>query len=52
MELPAFVYGKDELDAYIARLEKFTKIQKWEEDNWAVAQSALLTGETLEVYAR
>ena len=50
--LPAFVDGKDDLDAYIERFERFAKIQKWKEENWAVALSALLTGKALEVYAR
>ena len=49
--LPTF-NEKDNMDAYLARFERFAKAQNWTEDQWSVYLSALLTGEALEVYHR
>ena len=50
--LPAFVDGKDELDNYLLRFERFATVNKWEKTDWATTLSALLTGRALEVYSR
>lgn len=51
-QLPAFIDGKDELDAYLLRFERFAQIRNWHQGDWAVNLSALLTGEALAVYTR
>ena len=51
-QLPMFIDGKDDLDSYLERFERFAKIQKLENSNFAIALSALLSGKALEVYAR
>ncbi len=50
--LPNFIDGKDDLDAYLLRFERFAQIRSWHRDDWAVNLSALLTGEALAVYTR
>ena len=49
--LPSF-NERDNMDAYLERFERFAKMQKWPEDEWAIYLSALLTGRATEVYAR
>ncbi|XP_077863668.1 uncharacterized protein LOC144348042 [Saccoglossus kowalevskii] len=51
-KLPAFVNGKDELDSYLLRFERFATNASWHRDGWATKLSALLTGRALEVYSR
>ena len=51
-KLPSFVYGKDDLDAYLQRFERFAATAKWEKTGWASKLSALLSGLALEVYSR
>ena len=51
-KLPAFVDGKDDLDSYLNRFERLAKANGWEEADWAVNISALLSGRALEVYTR
>eukprot|EP00794_Sanderia_malayensis_P021282 gene21282-23353_t len=51
-KLPAFVDGKDDLDSYLKRFERFATINGWEKYEWATALSALLTGKALDVYSR
>ena len=51
-KLPSFVDGKDDLDAYLQRLERFATTAKWEKAGWATKLSALLSGRALEVYSR
>ena len=51
-KLPSFVDGKDDLDAYLHRFERFAEIAKWKKDGWAFKLSALLSGRALEVYSR
>ena len=51
-KLPAFVDGKDDLDAYLQRFERFAETAKWKKDGWASKLSALLSGRALEVYSR
>ena len=50
--LPAFVDGKDELNSYLLRFERFATVNKWEKTDWATTHRALLTGRALEVYSR
>ena len=51
-KLPVFVDGKDDIDAYLERFERYATNLEWEEDAWAINLSALLTGKALEVYSR
>ena len=51
-KLPSFVDGKDDLDAYLQRFERFPETAKWKKDGWASKLSALLSGRALEVYSR
>ena len=51
-KLPSFVDGKDDLDAYLQRFERFVETAKWKKDGWASKLSALLSGRALEVYSR
>ena len=50
-KLPSFVDGKDDLDAYLQRFERFAATAKWEKTGWASKLSALLSGRALEVYS-
>ena len=47
----AFNEGKDEMDSYLLRFERYATAQKWEPDTWATGMSALLQGKALDVYA-
>ena len=51
-ELPKFIDGKDDLDSYLQRFERFARSSKWEQDSWSTLLSALLTGRALDVYSR
>ncbi len=51
-KLPVFVDGKDDLDSYLERFERFARTRKWAKEEWASNLSALLTGRALDVYAR
>ena len=51
-KLPSFVDGKDDLDAYLQRFERFAATAKWEKTGWASKLSALLSGRALEGYSR
>ncbi|XP_030834613.1 uncharacterized protein LOC105443799 [Strongylocentrotus purpuratus] len=51
-KLPLFNQEKDDIDAYLQRYERYAKIQKWPDTEWAINLSALLTGSALEVYAQ
>ena len=46
-KLPSFVDGKDDLDAYLQRFERFAETAKWKKDGWASKLSALLSGRAL-----
>ena len=46
-KLPSFVDGKDDLDAYLRRFERFAETAKWKKDGWASKLSALLSGRVL-----
>lgn len=51
-KLPAFVDGKDDIDSYLRRFERFAATNKWDKPSWATNLSALLTGKALDVYSR
>ena len=51
-KLPSFVDGKDDLDAYLQRFQRFAETAKWKKDGWASKLSALLSGRALEVCSR
>ena len=51
-KLPSFVDGKDDLDAYLQRFERFAATAKWEKTGLASKRSALLCRRALEVYSR
>ena len=51
-KLPAFVDGKDDLDSYLQRFERFARSNNWDESTWSTSLSALLTGKALDVYSR
>ena len=51
-KLPPFVEGRDEMDSYLLRFERFARAAEWEKDQWAVSLSALLTGKALDIYYR
>ena len=50
-KIPAFNEGKEEMDSYLLRFERYATAQKWEPDTWATGLSALLQGKALDVYA-
>ena len=35
-KIPAFNEGKDEMDSYLLRFERYATAQKWEPDTWAL----------------
>ena len=49
--LPGFVDGKDNLDNYLLRFERYATIAGWQRDTLAVRLSPLLTGKALDVYS-
>ena len=51
-KLPTFVDGKDDLDSYLQRFERFAKNNNWDQSTWSTSLSALLTGRALDVYFR
>ena len=50
-KIPAFDEGKDEMDSYLLRFERYATAQKWKKEDWATNLSALLKGKALDVYA-
>ena len=50
-KIPAFNEGKDEMDAYLLRFERYASAQGWKRETWATDLSALLQGKALGVYA-
>ena len=52
LKLPSFVEGKDEIDNFIERFERYARANGWAEENWAISLGALLTGKALEAYTR
>ena len=50
--LPSFVDGKNNLDEYLLRFERYASVAKWNRSTWATQLSPLLTGKAVEVYNR
>ncbi|XP_041356959.1 uncharacterized protein LOC121374100 [Gigantopelta aegis] len=50
-KIPAFEDGKDDMDSYLRRFERYAEVQKWPTEMWATHLSALLKGRALDVYA-
>ena len=44
LDLPHFVDGKDDLDSYLLRFERYATVANWPQTNWATQLSALLRG--------
>ena len=40
--LPGFVDGKDDMDSYLLRFERYTTVAGWERSDWATCLSPLL----------
>lgn len=51
-KLPAFCEGKDNMDSYLKRFERFAENASWPREKWATNLSALLQGKALDVYSR
>ena len=51
-DLPRFVVGRDDIDSYLIRFERYTTVANWPQVNWATYLSALLGGKALNVYCR
>ena len=52
LEFPALVDGRDDLDSYLLRFERYATVVGWEKEAWATQLSSLLSGRALEVYSR
>ena len=50
-KLPTFEEGQD-VDIFLRSFEKMAGLHKWPRDQWAIRLVPLLTGKTLEAYAR
>ena len=50
--LPIFQDDHDNIDSYLERFERFATLHKWNRSDWAMVLSSLLTGNSLDVYAR
>ena len=48
--LPSFVDGKDNLDKYLLRFERYANVEKRNKSTWATQLSPLLTGKAVEVH--
>ena len=49
--LPGFVDGKNNLDNYLLRFERYATIAGWQQYTWAVRLSPLFSGKALDVYS-
>ena len=49
--LPGFVDGKDNLDSYLLRFERYATVAGWEHSDWATRLNPLLSGRALDVYS-
>ena len=48
-KIPPFEDGKDDMDSYLRRFERYAGVQKWPKPTWATHLSALLKGRALDV---
>ena len=51
-KLPAFCEGRDNMDSYLKRFERFAENAKWPKEEWATNLATLLQGKALDVYSR
>ncbi|GFS23493.1 hypothetical protein ElyMa_005134500 [Elysia marginata] len=51
-KLPHFQEGKDNLDIWLTRFERFAESNNWSRDKWSSSLCALLTGRALDCYGR
>ena len=51
-KLPAFCEGKDNMDSYLKRFDRFAENAKWPREEWATNLATLLQGKALDVYSR
>ena len=51
-KIAPFQDSKEKLDSYLLRFERFARVNRWEDERWAGALSALLSGKALDVYSR
>ncbi|GFR78662.1 hypothetical protein ElyMa_004000000 [Elysia marginata] len=49
-KLPHFQDGKDDLDIWLTRFERFAESNSWSRDKWSSSLCALLTGRALDCY--
>jgi len=49
-KLPPFEEGKDNMDAYIQRFERYATVQNWQKEQWGEHLSALLKGRAFDVF--
>lgn len=50
--LPVFQDGKDDIDSYLSRFERYASCVGWDKADWALAVSALLSGKALDIISR
>ena len=50
VKLPMFQEDQDDMDAYLARFERYATTQKWKNDEWTTHLSMLLTGKGLQAF--
>ena len=51
-KLPDFKEGRDDMESYLLRFERFASANCWPRENWAVHLSALLSGKALDTFSR
>ena len=51
-KLPYFNDSKDKMDSYWSQFERYSTANKWDSSLWAAYLSALLKGQSLDVYDR
>ena len=51
-KLPVFCDGKDDMDAYLQRFERYAENEGWEDGCYGTYLGTLLSGKALEVYSR
>ena len=50
--LLSFVDGKNNLDEYLLRFERYANVAKWNRSSWATQLRPLFSGKAVEVYNR
>jgi len=51
-QLPPFVDGKDDLDSWLLRFERFAEANQWPKASWSTYLSALVSGRALDCFCR